>query len=166
PHVSVILAPEDGKISKRKHPEAAISYFVKNGYLPEAVTNFLCNVGWNYGVTDEKGEEDQVFSKEEAAAIFDITRVTQSGTKFDLVKLQWLNGEYIRRMDPVKLAKLLREPLARAGLEVNMDVLLRVIPLIQERIKRLNDVVEWASFFFTEDIPLPSLAELIPKKMT
>src|SRR5258708_14485801 len=164
-HVPVILAPGGGKMSKRT-PGAAISSYWKDGYLPQAVTNFLCNVGWNYGVIDEKGEEVQVFSKEDAAAIFDITRVTQSGTKFDLVKLQWLNGEYIRRMDPVELAKLLREPLERAGLEVNVDVLLRVTPLIQERIKLLTDVVEWVSFFFMEDIPLPSLAELIPKKLT
>ncbi len=107
-HVPVILHPDGGKISKRKHPEAALSYFIKGGYLPEAVTNFLCNVGWNYGVTDEQGNEVQIFSKEQAAEIFDITRVTNSGTKFDVVKLQWLNGEYIRRMDPVELAKRLR----------------------------------------------------------
>jgi glutamyl-tRNA synthetase len=165
-HVPVILHPTGGKISKRKHPEAAISYFMKGGYLPEAVTNFLCNVGWNYGLKDEKGEEIQIFSKEEAAKIFDITRVTASGTKFDVVKLQWLNGEYIRRMDPVELAKYLREPLEKAGLEVNTDMLLRITPLVRERIKLLNDVVDVAGFFFREDVTPESGDALIPKKMT
>jgi glutamyl-tRNA synthetase len=165
-HVPVILHPSGGKISKRKHPEAAISYFIKRGYLPEAVTNFLCNVGWNYGLLDEKGEEIQIFSKEQAAEVFDITRVTTGGTKFDVVKLQWLNGEYIRRMDTAELAKRLRAPLEQAGLQVNMDVLLRVASLVQERIKLLNDVVAMAGFFFKGDVTPPSAAALVPKKLT
>jgi len=165
-HVPVILHPSGGKISKRKHPEAAISYFIKGGYLPEAVTNFLCNVGWNYGLLDDKGEEIQMFSKEQAAEIFDITKVTSGGTKFDVVKLQWLNGEYIRRMDAAELGKRLRVPLEQAGLEVNMDVLLRVAPLVRERIKLLNDVVDMAGFFFKEDVTPASAAALVPKKLT
>ncbi len=165
-HVPVILAADSGgKISKRKHPEAAISYFWKNGYLPEAVTNYLCNVGWNYGLTDENGEEMQVFSKEDAAKIFDITRVTGSGTKFDMVKLTWLNGVYIRNMDALELAKHLRPVLEAAGFEVNLDVLLQVVPLIRERIKTLNEIVETAGFFFAEDFTTPSADALIPKKM-
>jgi len=164
-HVPVILHPNGGKISKRKHPEAALSYFIQNGYLPEAVTNFLCNVGWNYGVLDEQGNEVQVFTKEQAAAIFDITKVTTSGTKFDVVKLQWLNGEHIRRMPVAELAEKLRRPLEKAGYTVNSDLLLRVTPLIQERIKLLNDVVEVAGFFFREDVIPESPASLIPKKM-
>jgi glutamyl-tRNA synthetase len=165
-HLPVILAPEGGKISKRKHPEAAISYFIKHGYLPEAVTNFLCNVGWNYGVTDENGEEIQVFTKEQAAEIFDVTQVTPTGTKFDLVKLQWLNGEHIRRMSILQLAKHLRKPLEDAGYKVDEDRLLKVVPLVQERIKLLNDVVEVAGFLFEDDMPTPTAEALIPKKTT
>ncbi|MEP7288889.1 MAG: glutamate--tRNA ligase [Chloroflexota bacterium] len=165
-HVPVILAPDGGKISKRKHPEAAISYFIKGGYLPEAVTNFLCNVGWNYGVLDAEGNEVQIFTKEQAAEIFDISRVTNNGTKFDLVKLQWLNGEHIRLMNPVELAKRLRQPLEDAGLTVDMDLLIRVTPLIQERIKLLNDIVELAGFFFRGEIKPITVTDLVPKKMT
>src|SRR5215831_11192211 len=150
-HVPVILHPNGGKISKRKHPEAAISYYMKQGYLPEAVTNFLCNVGWNYGVMDENGEEVQIFSKEQAAEIFDISRVSLGGTKLDVVKLQWLNGEYIRRMDTLELAKRLRGPLEDAGFEVNLDILLRIVPIIRDRLKLLTDVVEKAGFFFEEE---------------
>jgi glutamyl-tRNA synthetase len=165
-HVPVILKQTGkGKMSKRDEG-ASISYFQHNGYLPEAVTNFLCNVGWNYGVLDEQGNEVQVFTKEQAAAIFDITQVTTSGTKFDLVKLQWLNGEHIRRMPVPELAEKLRGPLEQAGLTVDGDRLLRVTPLVQERIKLLNDVVEMAGFFFHDDVAPDSAASLIPKKMT
>ncbi len=165
-HAPVILKQTGkGKMSKRDEG-AAMSYFQNGGYLPEAVVNFLCNVGWNYGVMDEKGEEVQIFTKEQAAEKFDITRVTTSGTRFDLVKLQWLNGEYIRRMDPVELAGRLQEPLEKARLEVNLDLLLRIMPLVQPRLKTLNDVVEVAGFFFREDVTPASPAALIPKKMT
>ena len=109
-HVPVILKQTGkGKMSKRDEG-ASISYFQQNGYLPDAVTNFLCNVGWNYNVLDEKGEEIQFFTKEQAAEIFDITRVSTSGTKFDLVKLQWLNGEYIRRMEVDALSRKTPRP--------------------------------------------------------
>lgn len=165
-HVPVILHNSGGKISKRKHPEASISYFINGGYLPEAVTNYLCNVGWNYGKMDANGEEIQVFSKEDAAEIFDITRVTKAGTKFDLVKLQWLNGEYIRRMDTLELAKRLRAPLEAAGYEVNLDVLIKVTPLVRERIKLLTDVVERAGVFFKEDVAPASADEIAQKGMT
>lgn len=162
-HVPVILHPSGGKISKRKHPEAAISYFIKGGYLPEAVTNFLCNVGWNYGKMDEQGQEVQVFTKEQAAEVFDITRVTQTGTKFDVVKLKWLNGEWIRQMDNAELARRLHPFLTAAGLQPDPETLLRVTPLIKERIKLLTEVTEIAGFLFKEDVP-PATPEMIIQK--
>ncbi len=165
-HLPVILAPDGGKLSKRKHPWASISHFMKGGYLPEAVTNYLCNVGWNYGVTDEKGEEIQVFTKEEAAAIFDVTRVSPAGTKFDYVKLQWLNGEHIRLMDTAELAKRLRPVLEGAGLQVDDAVLLAVTPLVRERMKLLTDVIDMAGFFFRPQLTIQSPADLVPKGLS
>ncbi|MBX3062856.1 MAG: glutamate--tRNA ligase [Anaerolineae bacterium] len=164
-HVPVILKQNGkGKMSKRDEG-AAISYFMEGGYLPEAVTNYLCNVGWSYNQYDAEGKEIQIFSKEEAAAVFDITRVSTTGTKFDLVKLQWLNGEYIRLMEANKLAQYLRPYLEAAGYEVNVDTLLKVIPLIRERLKTLKDVVSAAGFFFQDEVT-PTVELLIPKKMT
>jgi glutamyl-tRNA synthetase len=165
-HLPVILALDGGKISKRKHPEAAISYFYNGGYLPEAVTNFLCNVGWNYGVKDANGEEIQIFTKEQAAEIFDVTRVTNTGTKFDLTKLQWLNGEYIRLMDEAELATRLKPVLEKASYEVNVDLLLKVVPLIKERMKLLTDAIEMTGFMFSGEIKPVTAEALIPKKMT
>jgi len=164
-HVPVILKIDGkGKMSKRDEG-ASISYFSQGGYLPEAVTNYLCNVGWNYGKIDDKGEEIQVFTKDQAAEMFDVRRVTTSGTKFDLVKLGWLNGVYIRDMDAIELATRLRAPLEKAGLEVNTETLLRIVPLVRERIKVLNDIVDVAGFFFRDDVPVPPPDQLIPKKM-
>jgi len=164
-HLPVILAPDGGKLSKRKHPWASMSHFMKGGYLPDAVTNYLCNVGWNYGVTDEQGNEIQIFSKEQAAEIFDVTRVSPSGTKFDYVKLQWLNGERIRLMDTAELAKWLRPELEKAGLQVDERVLLAVTPLVRNRMKLLTDVVDKAGFFFRPELALPPSDALIPKGM-
>jgi len=151
-----------GKMSKRDEG-ASISYFVDNGYLPEAVVNYLCNVGWNYGVMDDKGEEVQVFTIAEAAEVFDITRVSKSGTKFDLVKLQWLNGVYIRAMSPADLVAKLRPPLEKAGYHPDDALLMKIVPLVQERLKLLNDIVELAGFFFESELPSPTPEALIPK---
>ncbi len=165
-HVPVILKIKgSGKMSKRDEG-ARISFFSEGGYLPEAVVNYLCNVGWNYGLTDEKGEEIQAFSKEDAAKVFDITRVSTSGTKFDMAKLAWLNGVYIRSLDDMQLARYLRVPLEKAGLEVNLDLLLKLIPLVRERLKMLNEIVDLAGFFFEEDIATPPAETIIQKGMT
>jgi glutamyl-tRNA synthetase len=164
-HVPVILKIEgQGKMSKRDKG-AKMSEYIEGGYIPEAVVNYLCNVGWNYGVMDEKGEEVQVFTKEEAAKVFDVARVTTNPTKFDFVKLKWLNGEYIRRLDHVELAKRVRPFLEKAGLEVNLDVLLKIIPLIRERMQLLTEGVDVAGFFFKDTIATTREA-LIPKKLT
>lgn len=165
-HVPVILKLNgQGKMSKRDQG-AAISYYMQGGYLPEAVTNYLCNVGWSYNQFDAEGKEVQVFSLDDAAKVFDVTRVSTTGTKFDPVKLDWLNGEYIRRMEATELAKYLRPYLEDAKLEVNVDVLLKIIPLVRERLKTLKDIVPVAGFFFRDDVKVESAEMLIPKKMT
>jgi glutamyl-tRNA synthetase len=163
-HLPVILKIDGkGKMSKRDEG-ASISYFIDNGYLPKAVINYLCNVGWNYGLLDEKGEEIQVFSKEDAAKVFDVTRVATSGTKFDLVKLRWLNGLYVREMETSELANHLRPFLEKAGYTVDMAILHQVIPIIRERIGLLKEIVEIAGFLFAADIEMPPAEEIIQKK--
>lgn len=165
-HAPVILKINGkGKMSKRDEG-ASISYFMNGGYLPDAVTNFLCNVGWNYGEMDAEGKEIQVFTKEDAAKVFDLSRMTPTGTKFDLVKLQWLNGEYIRLMSVEDLAVKLRPILESAGYEVNVDTLLKIVPLVQERLKLLNsDEILGATAFFFKDEVTPTADSLIGKKM-
>jgi glutamyl-tRNA synthetase len=167
-HVPVILHPQGGKISKRKHPEASVSYFMGGGYLPEATTNFLCNVGWNYGKMDAEGNEIQLFSKEEAASIFDVARVSMGGTKFDVTKLQWLNGEYIRRMSDAELAAQIEKflPPALQAANASSQLLPRIAPLIRERIKLLTEAVNMIDFFFVEAVQIEPASLLIQKGMT
>jgi len=164
-HLPVVLKIDGkGKMSKRDEG-AAISYFVNGGYLPDAVTNFLINVGWNYGEKDAQGEEVQVFSKDDAARIFDVTRVSTNGTKFDLVKLRWLNGVYIRNMETEALADKLAPQLEKAGYSVDRAKLMKIIPIIRERIQLLTEITEIAGFFFEADLPTPAPDLLIQKKM-
>jgi glutamyl-tRNA synthetase len=128
--------------------------------VPAAVVNFLSNIGWNFG------EDREVFSVDESIDRFDLTHINPSNSAFPLEKLDWLNGIYIRDMPPQALAKLLRERLEAADFEVNIEILLKVIPLIQTRIKTLNDVVEMAGFFFREEfIPTEPVENLIQKNM-
>jgi glutamyl-tRNA synthetase len=127
-----------------------VYYYIQAGYLPEAMTNFLANIGWNFG------DEREVFSVQEAIERFDLTRINPANSKFPADKLDWLNGEHIRALSLEDLANRLRKPLIDAGLQVRDALLLKVTPLVQSRIKRLNDVVDMAGFFFQEEfVPAP-----------
>ena len=91
--------------------------FQEAGYLPEAIVNFLTNVGWSFG------EDREVFSVEETIERFDLDRVNPAASVFPIEKLDWLNGVYIREMDPERLAKLLLPIFEGEGYEVDFDVL-------------------------------------------
>lgn len=169
-HLPVLLNPNGkGKLSKR---HAAFTEdgqkilvlareFKDAGYLPEAMVNFLTNIGWNFG------DEREVFSIDEAIERFDITQVNPANSAFPIEKLDWLNGIYIReKLSDEDLAQRLRPLLEEAGLEVNVELLLKIVPLVRVRIKILNDIVDMAGFFFREDFAPPSAEMLIQKKMT
>ncbi len=168
-HLPVLLNPNGkGKLSKRhagftedgKQILVLAQEFIDAGFVPEAMVNFLTNVGWSMP------DDQEVFSAEAASAAFDITRINPSETAFPYEKLEWLNGIWIRELAVEDLAQRLRPFLEKAGFEVNTDVLLKVTPLIQTRIKTLTDVVEIAGFFFRENfIPTDSPENLIQKKM-
>jgi glutamyl-tRNA synthetase len=167
-HLPVMLNPNGkGKISKRSPPRdkagnlipVMVHDYIRAGYLPEALDNFLANIGWSFG------DEREVFTMAEAIERFDLTHINPANSRFPPEKLDWLNGVYIREMPIEELARRLREPLERAGFEVNMEVLLKVTPLVQTRIKTLNDVVEMAGFFFREEFTPSPREQLIPKKL-
>jgi glutamyl-tRNA synthetase len=167
-HLPVILNPDGkGKLSKRKLPvdrygnpiPIYVHDFMKVGYLPEAVNNFLANIGWNFG------DEREVFTMQEAVERFDLTRLNPASGTFSPDKLEWLNGEHIRLLTVEDLAQRLRQPLEAAGLEVDNMLLLKVTPLVKTRIKRLNDVVEMAGFFFHKEFKPPTPEQLVQKKM-
>ena len=152
-HLPVMLNPNGkGKMSKRNPPRDAqgrlipvlVHDYIAAGYLPEAVDNFLANIGWNFG------DDREVFSMQEAIERFDLTRINEANSAFPPDKLDWLNGVYIREMPSDELALKLRAPVERAGFTATDDLLRQIAPLVQPRIKTLNDVVEMAGFFFRE----------------
>ncbi len=133
--------------------------FQEGGYVPEAIVNFLTNVGWSFG------DDREVFTVEETIERFDLSRVNPAGSKFPVEKLEWLNGVYLSQMDPIKLAQLLRPVLEKAGFEVNLDTLVKALPLLQPRIKVLPDVIPVGGFFFVDPFVPGPASDLIQKKM-
>jgi len=168
-HLPVLLNPNGkGKLSKRstgfteggQKVLVLVKEFQEAGYLPEAVVNFLTNVGWSFG------DEREVFTVEEAVERFDITKVQAANSAFPMEKLDWLNGLYIReKLSPEELANRLKPVLERHGLKVDDDLLRRVVPLVQIRLKSPEDIVELAGFFFRDDFTPAPPQELIQKKM-
>lgn len=169
-HLPVLLNPNGkGKLSKRKQQFATdgksvpvlVHEFVDAGYLPEAVMNFLTNIGWNMGGNRE------VFTAQEAIERFQLKDVNPANSAYPIAKLDWLNSQYIQNSAVDDLARRLKPVLEAAGFAVDDDRLRRVVPLLQVRLKRLNEVVAMAGFFFADwkafEAPAPDI--LIQRKM-
>ncbi len=155
-HVPLILNPDRSKMSKRK-TQTAVSAYREQGYLPEALVNFLAFLGWS------PGTEEEIFSRDELASRFEIEKVHKAGAVFDAERLDYLNGTYIRSLGDEQLALRLR-PYVPAVLDD--AAIIRVVPLVRERLVRLADVVELASFLWEPDAVVASRYEadlLAPK---
>ncbi|MBN1260027.1 MAG: glutamate--tRNA ligase, partial [Anaerolineae bacterium] len=165
-HVPLVLGADGKKLGKR-HGAISIAEFRRMGYLPEAVFNFLALVGWSPG----EGEEQEVFTREELIQKFDIERINLAPAVFSYEKLDWMNGVYIRNLSREALLQHLIPFWVEAGFIPYpvpagiLRVLEIMVPLVQERLKHLTDVVELTDFIFT-DIATPSPEDLIPKKTT
>lgn len=164
-HLPIILDPSGkGKISKRKKQVGTKVYYVlvhefrEAGYLPDAMLNFLARIGWGLDA------ETEIFDRDEAVARFDLCAVNPAPASPPYSKLDWLNGVYIRQMSTDELARQLYPVLQNAGLEVEPATVTAVTPLVQERIKTLNEVTALADFFFEDEITYEPQA-LIGKKM-
>jgi glutamyl-tRNA synthetase len=131
--------------------------YIAAGYLPEAMNNFLANIGWNFG------DEREFFTMQEAIERFDLSRINLANSAFPTEKLEWLNGEHIRALPLEELARRLKPVLQNAGLIADDDLLLKITPLVQIRLKTLNDVISLAGFFFRETF-VPALPEQLPQK--
>jgi glutamyl-tRNA synthetase len=154
-HMPLLRNADKSKISKRKNPTSLLWYQAQ-GYLPEALLNFLALMGWSLG------EDREVFGIEEMIRDFSWDRVKTSGPVFDLQKLDWLNGEYLRRMAPEEvLQRILQEPYTRRT-DQPASKLLRIVRLAQERMKRLAEFDQLTSFFFERE-PYDA-QELVPKR--
>lgn len=139
-HIPVILGPDKSKLSKR-HGTKPASGFRKDGFLPEAILNYMAFLGW----TPPSGKE--ILSLEEMTREFDLKDVHLSNPVFDITKLEWMNGEYIRKMSDEKLSKRLQEFLVDHPAK---EKLAQVVPLIKTRIKKLSDFVPLTDFLWEE----------------
>ncbi len=162
-HVPNVLEPGGKKLSKR-HGAASIAEFRQEGFLPQALFNFLAFLGWAPG----EGEEQEIFTRQELARRFSLEHVNKAGAVFSYDKLDWMNGEYIRMMPQDELARRVL-PFLAAGLgmteeEIGLDKVEQIIPLIRERLKRLTDAPGWCDVFFKE-MPIPPASALTGKKM-
>jgi glutamyl-tRNA synthetase len=167
-HLPVMLTPNGrGKISKRNPPKDSqgnvipvmVHDYIRGGYLPEAVVNFLANTGWSYG------DDIEIFSIDKAIQRFDGSRIIAVNAAFPVDKLKWINAEYIRKLNTDDLAERLRQPLLDAGLTVDEAVLRQVAPHVQTRIKTLNEVVALAGFLFKAEFTQAAPELIIQKKM-
>ena len=152
-HVPSVLGPDGKKLSKR-HGSTAVSQFRDDGYLPEALINYLALVGWS------PGTEDEVFSMVDLIRVWKIEQVQSAGGKWDKERLDFFNGLWIRRLSVDELVRRL-EPFVPA--EWDREVLAKIAPHIQERMKTLKDAQEQIRFLFTDDIGYEK-GLLIPKK--
>ena len=142
-HVPQILGPDRSKLSKRHGATSVIAYR-DMGYLPEAMLNYLALLGWAYDTTTE------IMSRDELIRYFSIEKINKTGAIFDISKLDWMNGYYIRQLSIADLTSRLMPYLEKAGLaeEKDREYIQRIAPLIQERMRKLSDVVELTGFFF------------------
>jgi len=152
-HVPSVLGPDGKKLSKR-HGSTAVSQFRDDGYLPEALINYLALVGWS------PGTEDEIFSMDDLIRVWKIEQVQSAGGKWDKERLDYFNGVWIRKLSVDELVRRL-EPFVPA--EWDRAVLKKIAPHIQERMKTLKDAHDLIRFLFTDDIGY-EWKLLIPKK--
>src|SRR3989344_4838743 len=145
-HLPLILGADRSKLSKR-HGAASLNEYNKIGYLPEAIINFIAFIGWN------PGDEREIFSKEELIKEFSLERIQKSAGIFNMERLDWYNGQYIRKTESKKLAENLLEYLPEDWKKLaveNFSYWLKITELEKNRIAKLADIKEGIGYFFNE----------------
>jgi glutamyl-tRNA synthetase len=146
-HMPLILGPDGAKLSKR-HGVVSVEEYKKEGFLPEALANYLILLGWF------PGEDREVLSLNEAVKLFDLDDMSDVQAKFDIQKLKWMNGEYIMKKKTEELLPLIKDRLLVAGFDISSvadDYISKIVGLYKIRMKTLVEFVELADFFFTDD---------------
>src|SRR5262249_22948012 len=137
-HMPLILAADGSKLSKRKHPEANLALFREQGYLPDALLNYLALLGWN------PGTEQEIFSFDELLHAFTFERVQHGGARFDWEKLNWMDGEYIRALADDALAKEIHAFVP----QVDLDTVRRALPALKTRVHKLSQAVDYLDYLW------------------
>ncbi|HEX2031426.1 MAG TPA: glutamate--tRNA ligase [Actinomycetota bacterium] len=143
-HLPLIVGHDRQPLSKR-HGSVSVEWFREQGYLPEAMVNYLALLGWSYD------DHTTFFGREQLIESFDLARVSRNPAAFDREKLDWMNGHYIREAPADRFAELLEEALRRAGIEPEPDRVAAAAPLVQERSRTTNEAASLVRFLF-EDV--------------
>lgn len=146
-HIPLILNTNGSKMSKRDQG-ASVGEYIDQGYIPEAVRNYLCLLGWSPKDNREIITIEEVFEK------FDLPQVNRSNARFGLDKLFWINGEYTRLMSVEAYAPLAKSILEKAGVSlagVSDEYFKAALTIVKEKIKIGRELIEWMSSFFTEE---------------
>jgi glutamyl-tRNA synthetase len=160
-HLPMIWGPDGKRLSKR-HGATSVEAYRDEGYLPEAVLNYLALLGWSLD------GETTIVSAETLASSFSLDRVSHNPAIFDVEKLDWMNGVYIREMSPSQFADRMTPWLLDAGLSSEEDLAARrdwleaLAPLVSERIKRMDEIVPMVRFLFVDAIEIePAAADKV-----
>lgn len=153
-HMPLLRNKDKSKISKRKNPTSLL-WYREQGFLPEALCNFLALMGWSLG------DDREIFDLQEMIESFSWDRVQTGGPVFDLQKLDWMNGEYIRQMTPEQLLERILQGPYTCRADQPAGKLLGITALIRERVKRLCQFDELTNFFFERESY--TAEDLVPK---
>ena len=170
-HLPLLVAPDGSKLSKRRHgPVVSVTTYRDAGFLPEAFINFLCLLGWSPKDDRTRMTRQELidaFSLEginRANAVVNFKEPAATPEEMFDPKAVWLNAEHIRALPIEELSAQLLPIVQAAGFQVTAEQMLKITPLIRERIKLLRDVLTAADFFFVEQLPAYPVEELIPQK--
>lgn len=144
-HLSMILGDDGHKLSKR-HGAVSVMQYDEDGYLPEAVLNYLARLGWSHG-------DDEIFSMQQFCEWFDLDHITPSAAQFNTEKLNWLNAHYIKQISAEALVKDITKRLAKLNVIVSTEPgLVGVIDLYKERVNTLNELAVSIAYFYRKPI--------------
>ncbi len=150
-HLSMILGDDGTKLSKR-HGAVSVMQYDEDGYVPEAVLNYLARLGWSHG-------DDEIFTMEQFVAWFDLDHITSSAAQFNTEKLNWLNAHYIKLADDARLGQEIRRRLAREGVaDTVVPDPAEIAALYKDRVSSLNELADSAHPFYVAPHPAAELA--------
>jgi glutamyl-tRNA synthetase len=159
-HIPLILNPDGSKMSKRDQGSSLLAY-LEEGYAPEALVNYFALLGWS-----PKGNREKL-PLTEIIELFDLPQILRHNARFDMTKLAWLNGEYIREMSNDRFYELSIHALQRAGLDTNRypaEYVKAALDTCKGKVKLFNDLAAYGGFYFTEKIDFP--AEAVTREFT
>ena len=150
-HLPTVLNEQGDKLSKRNGAKSVLDYR-DEGYLPDAMVNYLARLGWSHG-------DDEVFGREQFVQWFDLDHLGRSAAQFDADKLKWINAQYLRALAPHSLADAVRPFLERCGLREQGVDLQAAALLLRERASTLLEIAELCAMFYAEPRPDPKAVE-------